>query len=78
MTYIQIPANHPTLPFPYNLEDRVKAIILNVKNSTSLAPKTEKKGRGYNLVLKDNTKHKKYLTANGWKKTGDKWVLAVD
>lgn len=27
LTYVMIPANHPTLPFPYNLEDRVEHII---------------------------------------------------
>ena len=27
-----IPADHPTLPFPYNLEDRVKYILNQVKS----------------------------------------------
>jgi hypothetical protein len=33
MTYVIIPANHPTYPFPYNLEDRVKS---NIKNITQI------------------------------------------
>lgn len=32
MTYIIIPANHPTFPFPYNLEDRVHHIIEKINN----------------------------------------------
>jgi superfamily II DNA or RNA helicase len=31
-TYIMIPYNHPEYPFPYNLQDRVKYIIDNIKN----------------------------------------------
>ena len=29
-TYIMIPSNHPTYPFPYNLEDRLKFIISQI------------------------------------------------
>jgi hypothetical protein len=31
ITYIIIPANHHTFPFPYNLEDRIKFTIKNIK-----------------------------------------------
>ena len=31
-TYMMIPADHPTLSFPYNLEDRVKYILNQVKS----------------------------------------------
>ena len=31
-TYIMIPADHPTFSFPYNLEDRVKYILNQVKS----------------------------------------------
>jgi hypothetical protein len=31
-TYMMIPADHPTLAFPYNLEDRVKYILNQVKS----------------------------------------------
>ena len=30
MTYIMIPSDHPTLPFPYNLEDRIKHQIKEI------------------------------------------------
>jgi hypothetical protein len=30
MTYVMIPADHPTLPFPYNLEDRIKQHIREI------------------------------------------------
>lgn len=30
-TYMMIPANHPTIPFPYNMEDRIKYILNKVK-----------------------------------------------
>ena len=29
-TYIMVPSNHPTYPFPYNLEDRLKFIISQI------------------------------------------------
>jgi hypothetical protein len=31
MTYLIIPSNHPTIPFPLNLEDRIKEIITSIK-----------------------------------------------
>lgn len=30
-TYIRLPANHPKYPFPYNLEDRIKYIITQIR-----------------------------------------------
>ena len=41
MTYLIIPANHPTIPFPLNLKDRVQYIIDQIKRETrsSLNPK---------------------------------------
>ncbi len=32
VTYIMIPSDHPTLPFPYNLEDRIKFILKELKS----------------------------------------------
>jgi hypothetical protein len=34
MTYLRIPANHPTIPFPLNLEDRVQSIINSIQKET--------------------------------------------
>ena len=32
ITYVMIPKDHPIYPFPYNLEDRIKFIIKNIKS----------------------------------------------
>jgi hypothetical protein len=34
MTYLRIPANHPIIPFPLNLEDRVQSIINSIQKET--------------------------------------------
>ena len=34
-TYVMIPSNHTSYPFPYNLEDRIKHIIQSVKDITN-------------------------------------------
>jgi hypothetical protein len=34
ITYLIIPANHKTLPFPLNLEDRITSIVNKIKNET--------------------------------------------
>jgi hypothetical protein len=53
--------NHPTLPFPYNLEDRVKYIIgqINdiVKRKFDYIVKKEDKGKKYIIEVKKD----KYL-----------------
>lgn len=36
-TYVRIPSNHPTLPFPLNLEDRVKYVITKLRNEIKFA-----------------------------------------
>jgi superfamily II DNA or RNA helicase len=50
ITYIMIPANHPTFPFPYNLEDRVEHIISRLESSSKMkldiTKKTVKKTEG--------------------------------
>lgn len=39
LTYLIVPSNHPTIPFPLNLEDRIKRIIKDIKTkSTSSKP----------------------------------------
>ena len=32
ITYVMVPANHPTLPFPFNLEDRIKNRIQQINS----------------------------------------------
>jgi len=36
-TYIRIPINHPNLPFPYNLEDRVRHVVTQIRNEVKFA-----------------------------------------
>lgn len=65
MTYVRLPANHPKYPFPYNLEDRVKYIIANlrkeikqqldIKTSKELIKTGENKGKPmYTIVVKND------------------------
>ena len=54
-TYVMIPFNHPTLPFPYNLKDRVKYIMDSINEiikhkldiTTNKLKKTEGDEKGY-------------------------------
>jgi len=54
-TYIIIPINHPTLPFPYNLEDRTNYIVnelhTKVKTKLDIGVKTVKKTEGPSYVI---------------------------
>jgi len=42
MTYLIIPSNHPSIPFPLNLEDRVKHILNKIQNKTQLSASKNK------------------------------------
>ena len=44
ITYVMVPANHPTLPFPFNLEDRIKNRIdqINLIAERDMEIKTKK------------------------------------
>lgn len=46
ITYIMIPANHKLYEFPYNLEDRIKYTIDNIKNETITDITISKKKEG--------------------------------
>jgi len=55
MTYVIIPANHPTFKFPLNLQDRIEHIKNNVKKLSSVQVdfNVEKKDNGtFNNVTK--------------------------
>lgn len=47
VTYVMVPYDHPTLPFPYNLEDRIKHYI-KVMNKAA--------GKKIDLLVKKQTK----------------------
>ncbi len=91
MTYLIVPANHPTIPFSLNLEDRIKHILNQIKQETrsSIEPKietTKKTGRftdvkyiSYKLVFDKNMdKYSDLLVSTGATKVGTNWVINVD
>ena len=61
-TYFMIPANHPTYPFPYNLEDRIKDRINSInKLAGRHLDITIKKSKGKNIVYTLIFNNEKYL-----------------
>ena len=74
ITYVMIPANHPILPFPYNLEDRIKynmKIIMKIAER-QIDIKTSKKKGGTFLDVASNElplyeltfKNEKFISSN--------------
>lgn len=87
MTYVIIPANHPTLPFPYNLEDRVEYIInkINLDIKTHLvmthAEHIVNKKPTYTITIKsskDIGDVSNILEKYGAKKINENWVITID
>ena len=72
MTYMMIPNNHPKYEFPYNLEDRVKNTINNIKSiidrDFDYVVEKEKNGKFENLKNLPNyivkIKRDKYIDEN--------------
>jgi hypothetical protein len=64
ITYVMIPLNHPTYPFPYNLEDRIKYIIKKINKISSnieILVKKQKDNSGllfYKLSFENNNIYK--------------------
>ena len=56
--YLMIPSNHPTLEFPFNLEDRVKYTINNVnkliERKYDYKVNKENKGMKYTIIIKSD------------------------
>jgi intein/homing endonuclease len=88
-TYIMIPKNHPVYPFPYNLKDRVKYIIDNIKSKIkfdigikqkqSKNPKT--KLATYEITFSHNNRldeFKTFLESLGGVLDKSKWVYKVE
>ena len=87
MTYVMIPANHPTYKFPYNLEDRMTMISDKIKKEITIkyklnVNKEKKKDEFYyKIVLEDGTEiddYKDFLEKLGFKKEKKEWILVVD
>ena len=64
ITYIMVPKNHPTIPFPLNLEDRVKYIVKNINQIV---------GRSVDIIVKKN-KNKEGLMTYEMSFINDKFV----
>ena len=64
VTYIMVPINHPSLPFPYNLEDRIKYIVnkLELTDKEYIVKKEkDKEFVKYNMEIKRNLTDKEKL-----------------
>lgn len=89
-TYMMIPANHPTFPFPYNLEDRldhIKKYIKELNNKIEIESKKITKNDKFEfiLIIKDNDKTKIYendindiVEKYNGKKEKSEWVIKLD
>lgn len=85
MTYVIIPANHQTLQFPYNLEDRVEYIMNQInedihKNVTmTRETKMENKKPYYtiNITLPKDDDYTGIMEKYHAVQDGNKWVITV-
>jgi hypothetical protein len=92
MTYVIIPKNHPTFAFPYNLEDRAKYIVDQIKDkikfSIDMDVKKIKHSIGdkkdlikYNIIIKDSSKlddfHQLFKSLGG-KLEKKTWTFILD
>lgn len=92
MTYLIIPANHPVLKFPANLEDRTKYILNDIQRETrtTINPIIHvidlKEGRfsdikyvKYEIEFDDSMdKFKDIMEMHGAIKRGKKWIIVVE
>jgi len=83
ITYMMVPKNHPTLPFPFNLQDRIKYTIEIINNimgySVDILVKKHK-DIYYELEFTDNTnaqKHKNEIIKLGFNILNNKWKLTI-
>lgn len=86
MTYVIIPFDHPTYPFPYNLEDRVKYISdrlsteIKMNLHIEVSELSENKLPYYKLIIKHNdelNKHVDFLKSMHAEKSGNNWIIVV-
>lgn len=91
-TYLIIPSNHPKIPFPLNLEDRVTDRVdkikkeigskINIdKNKIKKSSGPEKGMPSFELKIKDDDKvkeHQEFLKKMGFVKQGKDLVLLLD
>lgn len=91
-TYVMIPADHPTFPFPYNLEDRVEDIVNKIKKEVGskldFGIKTKKKTTGpekgypsYTITIKNDgttKQYKDFIEKLGAKLESGSYVIEVE
>ena len=91
ITYLIVPANHPTIPHPLNLEDRMKKLMDDIVKVTRIAVKYDKtiikkegtysdiKYFSYNIIFdKTMDKYGDILSKHGAKKISSQYVIEMD
>lgn len=90
-TYLIIPANHPIIPFPLNLEDRIKYILGDIERDTrtsvnvkiNVIPQTTKQFEDIDYVSyelefdKSMDQFKNIMESFKAYKKNDKWIIIV-
>ena len=88
MTYIMIPSNHPTYPFPYNLEDRIKYKMKQINKvigrSVDIVTKKHKDKNDnptYELSFANDKYYKdlsKKIESQGFKLVNNVWLILLE
>lgn len=92
LTYFIVPVNHPTIPFPLNLEDRIKYIISDMRRETRTTINAKidvivkKKGRfadikyvSYVLHFEDIFEaYPDLIAKHRGVKEGNEWIITVE
>lgn len=88
ITYMIIPANHPTIPWPLNLKDRISHIERQIKDATQTVPKTTRHSSTgqysdidyhyYTLTYDDNPRHNEIYVKHGAELQKGKYVIKIE
>jgi hypothetical protein len=85
VTYVMVPYDHPTLPFPYNLEDRIKHYIKVMNKAAGkkidlLVKKQKDTDVKYELILENDKYSSEFIDAIkqlGFKLNKDTWTYLL-
>jgi hypothetical protein len=88
ITYVMVPYDHPTYPFPYNMEDRIKDRIKRINKlagySVDILTKKQKNKEDkptYELSFKNDKKFANLLPElrkMGFNMTDNMWILTIE
>jgi hypothetical protein len=85
MTYIMVPSNHPNYPFPLNLEDRVKHMIMSINTimgyGVDVIVKKHKDKEGYmyyEMIFDNKMTHDEKIKKLGFKLDNKEWKLVIN